>query len=417
MVFLDTDSGRLPIQASAYFYETRRQAEAAKVPAEATDMTLYYEQLTINQEFVDKAQNAIENYKASTDGQDLIAKAREMSQPEIIAALEKMIQDKVFNEVAEMAQNGAVLSDGSNKHVNSLYVSVALQLAAGFGVAGSVTYAIDPNNRLTSNNYYTISFAGTLAVGPEIEAEITLEVGAAAASPDDMGGLGAGGSLSVAYGLGVSGTIMFGVTNIGTQLVLDVTNWSIGVGPATGVGIGWNVLLSYGIVALDRQIPPIAQPATPHQIMLTEIYCDQIYDGLGSDELRLGFNLNKQPDPTWTYPIWGSYAIEEGDTWKPGLVLNVSDYLSLSLSDVVSDDGNHVETDQIVNIQIAFSESSEGNLIVENKKSDDGHITVDTINYDFLTNLKIGEQFLVTYHDTVGIFNEVFYKLTFQRVG
>jgi hypothetical protein len=412
--YLSDSAGRLAIQASGYFYETRRQAQAAVDPVNNTELD--FSGAKVNAEFADAAQSAIEQYTATDEGKDLIAKARGMSQPEIIAALEQMIQHDVFDKVAQYAKDGKVMEDVPDTHVGCLYVSVGLQLDVGFGVAGSVTYAMDPNLRGTKDAFYALSVGGTLAIGPEIDIEVTLEVGAASSTPDEMNGLGVGLTLSAADVVGVSGAFMFGVQIAGGAVVPDLGNWSVGIGPAFGEGIGGAALVGYSIVVMDRDVPAIAQPAADYILGLVDVYCDEAIDLNGTDEVFVDFGLDYQQDPIWKYPTWGEYSVDEDAHWKPYLALNVNEHLSLSVKDSEIDAGNIEATQMIFNTQLDLAPNGSGGVRVtlpDDKKAD--HQTMTGVDGSDPANLKVREAFKITYDNTT-LLNEVKYSLEFVRL-
>lgn len=412
--YLSDSAGRLAIQASGYFYETRRQAQAAVDPVNNTQLD--FSGAKVNAEFADAAQTAIEKYTATDEGQALIETARGMSQPEIIAALEQMIQHNVFDTVAQYAKDGKVMEDVPDTRVGCLYVSVGLQLDAGFGVAGSVTYAMDPNLRGTKDAFYALSVGGTLAIGPEIDVEVTLAVGAASSTPDEMNGLGVGFTLSAADGIGVSGAMMFGVQIAGGAVVPDLGNWSVSVGPAFGEGIGGAALVSYSIVVMDRDVPAIAQPAADYILGLVDVYCDEAIDLDGTDEVFVGFGLNYEPDPIWKYPTWGEYSVDEDSHWKPYLALNVTDHLSLSVNDNDLDAGNIEVSQMIFNTQVNLEPNGSDGVRVtlpDDKKAD--HQTMTGVDGSDPANLKVGESFKINYDTKLGL-NEVKYSLEFERL-
>lgn len=385
------DSGELAGQISSYLYETRRQAQAAVDPVNSSDQ-VDPSAITVNEEFVSEAQQAVSAWMDTDSGKDFLARITSMSQPEVIAGLEKMINHELFNKVAELAASGVAVSDVPDTTVNSIFVTASLQLAAGFGVAGSVTYAIDPNLRGQQGAYYTFSVAGTLAIGPEIEAEVGVEFGIASATPDGMGGLAVGGQLSISDGIGVSGSVMFGVTINDLQMVVpDFSNWSVGVGPAGGAGIGGAALVSYGIVILDREVPAIAQPAGKYMMQLIDVFCDEADDGDRQDEIRLGFNLDYADTPTYHYPTWGSYSIKEDTHWKPGLVFCMDSRMSLSLEEVSLDAGNWVTEKVLKNSQFNVPDTEPGK------------------------ELGVGGTLYIEFDEKHGL-NEIAYKLTLKRI-
>lgn len=106
--------------------ESQRQTEAALKPAKESDVDT--DQIAVKPAFVAATQSAVDAWKATDDRQAQIATAKNMSQPEIIAAPEKMIYSDLFDAASQMAKDNEVLVNNPNTGiVNAIYVTVSLQ--------------------------------------------------------------------------------------------------------------------------------------------------------------------------------------------------------------------------------------------------------------------------------------------------
>ncbi len=436
--FMTEASGKQCIQTSGYLYDARGKGQqlhdSGANPAAPTD------EVALNTDFATSVQQAVADYSATEDGQSLIANAANMSQPELIAALEKMMQDDMFTAIAQAVDDGTALdkyTDGGGV-VGSVFVSVGFAAELGVGVEFTASYAMDPHTRATANfdtdpnHYYTLSVTGTATFGGESSIDAVLAFGVAAATPDNMDGISAGVSFSASYGIGVSGGASFGLIWGDFGPSCDPSAWSFTIGPAFGVGLGLTSTYSRTYVLCEREIPAIAQPEAQYLFYIQEIHCLQKQDTTGSnDEIVLQFNLDDAETPYY-FPTWGSADIAEDTYYNddknttqidpnsllyPGLALNLNKSLTFQIRDVDLDAGNFVKGETLVDAKLSFSPTGDGGLAMSIvSPANDSDVWLDSADANTnVGDMKPGQTVFLCW-DKTHDFNEVYYKVKFHRL-
>jgi hypothetical protein len=369
---IDEDNGPLTVALSGYFYNaqcaTESRVETARNADDVPDLT----QVPLNPEFVSTAQDALGEWLDDPDSQAFLQQALSLPQPELRSKLAQAVQHRAFSDAVQMIRDNKVLLS-EDCVVGSITMTISAEVTLGLGVAGSITYAVDPHDPTE----YTLSVGGTLAIGLEEEAELGVEFGACAAGPKDVGGFDVGGEVTVTDGAGITAGVSVSVTPqlVPPALLPDLKSWSVSVGPAFGEGVGGALTLGYSQVVLSRSIPNIAQPPAPRMLMINNIQCVKKDDLEGEDEIYIEFQTDTEWDadgdgvpeigPVYRLPLWGERSIGEGQTWNPGQPVMVTTSLSITLKETTVDAGNKVKSGTLCHFAFDISSCPVGECVIK----------------------------------------------------
>ena len=438
--FMDDNTGMLSVQASGYLYEARQQVQANSDSASAMNTDDMADGIKLSSDFAKQAQQALDDYKATSDGADLIANAPSMSQPQIIEALQKMVQYEGFKDLAEAATNhtAATTDTGGPINIGSFFVTVSFQIQAGFGVAGGISFAIDPSMQASSNwdgadaPYYAIVVSGGTLIGGDAGVETSIGRGISTSEPNDMGGTSLGIGINAAFQIGIAGSFSKGLT-IEDDALAFTKGWTILISPSTGIDFGATLELSHSVVIMDRTVPLIAQDPGKYMFMVQEVHCLQKSDLDGNnDEIVFEFLPKGTGKDYYFYPTWGEFSIAEDQYynddpnstaiykpsyWYPDLAINTDDKISLTVYEANVDVGtfnpDNDHNQALFTVILNLADNGNGSVSANIEKTSDRYSIYGYDGTD-LDYIHINDTFYVEFHDT-SLLNEIYYKMKFNR--
>lgn len=271
-------------------------------------------------------------WEAIPANQARLAAMRQMPLPELVQALREVAADPIFAPAFAMGKRGSTqaLSGDFSAVPGCFSVGLAGQVDLGAGVTGTIGYAFDPND----TTQYSIFVSVGVVVGADAEADAGVELGVWSSAPTDMSGAMMGGTVGLdpeGFGASVAGFVGCQVSLVPPFVWPSLSSWGATLTLSLGVGGGAAGVFCYTLVIITESVPAIAQPDAQHMIMISSIKCVQKQDNASDkDELVMLFQIDGA-GPTYPFPTWSHFSIEEGGTWNCGRSIKFSNHVVVTL--------------------------------------------------------------------------------------